>query len=986
MVGSGILQPVSSEDDLAVGIAAELVLLAKRTIDEALGAPDKDPLEIPNLCRIAQKLHPDEWNDKPTDALTLLMKRAVEALGDDAPLRTTLTYRELGWGIYNLDGESLKYVDGKKHDKLLEKTYLRAGLTPPFGRTKGRHTHLLRERLAEILLSLEHEATATLEKTDAITQQIEAGSRRLVEAIGSVYEEEQTATTVVSGASRDGSQRLPAMKAPPNRDWRDRLPQWANEYVPRHTYHQQIHELATTRRRVALLGLPGFGKTRLACEAAIEMADAVGGEVIWLRGDSEATLLADMSAEIAARGGSARDEYQTRQGFAAIIQPSTTAVRVVVIDNIEHADVIDRLLPRSPSSVLLVTVRQRLLDDNLWPYLEVGDMAVEEAIGLIRSLFYAHIQEDEARQLAEALAGYPLAILHAAALLGSGDTMSVDEFCRVLAQDAARVFDTKVRRERALTFIYKSLLARLEQEHEQAADLLKAIVRLRLTQTPRSLIREIFEAIPDYRSETSSERYDRLEFLKTIETLEDYVLISRSDKDLSIHQVVHAILRSLGAGQNSYVDSAVVVTLDRMFRRLPGRGPSEVRDWLPTITELIRVADGRGLSDEETLQLGELLTTALVGVATAGDKGTFGELRRSWLFQKVMTGGGLKDRALAYVRYDWLRLSDGEYDPLALTGVEKDLNDSLPLSFGRKVSIAERGKRTGNEYLHELSVSLERSQTVRVVEPLHHEFRRALHVLATGQNHKARGHALTAIRDAGDDHTRVAAHLLLARIALRQLDINDAKHHHQNASDQLSAAEVTGMSRLLRTGRVAQVAGDIAHLEFVLGMGDVLSARREYKKARESYWCEAIPVGRLEVERKLACALTHSASQQGAARLRNLLLDTGVPLHLPVNHRARLSLAKIGVLRGEVTTVDLDHCWLAADFYASSLASDRYWYVEALLTAYVAGLSCAAPEAEQALLYETIVRDARAIGREDKIIFMLAARNGAADFSRLLAD
>jgi hypothetical protein len=52
----------------------------------------------------------------------------------------------------------------------------------------------------------------------------------------------------------------------------------------------------------------------------------------------------------------------------------------------------------------------------------------------------------------------------------------------------------------------------------------------------------------------------------------------------------------------------------------------------------------------------------------------------------------------------------------------------------------------------------------------------------------------------------------------------------------------------------------------------------------------------------------------------------------------------------------------------------------------MAGLSCAAPEAEQALLYEAIVRDARAIGREDKIIFMLAARSGTADFSRLLAD
>jgi hypothetical protein len=259
-------------------------------------------------------------------------------------------------------------------------------------------------------------------------------------------------------------------------------------------------------------------------------------------------------------------------------------------------------------------------------------------------------------------------------------------------------------------------------------------------------------------------------------------------------------------------------------------------------------------------------------------------------------------------------------------------------------------------------------------------------MLAAGQNHKARGHALTALRDAHSDHARIDAHLLLARIALRQLDLGDAKHHHRSASALLSAVDTTSISSALQTGRVAQVGGDIAHLEFTLGKGDVLSATREYEWARETYWCELIPVGRLETERKFACTLAHAASQRAAARLRNLLLDTQAPLHLPVHHRARLSLAKIAAMRREATAMDLDHCWQAAGFFANSSVSDRYWYGEALLTAYIVGLSCGAPEAEQALLYEAIVRGARPIGREDRITFMLAARRGAADIARLLAD
>jgi hypothetical protein len=77
---------------------------------------------------------------------------------------------------------------------------------------------------------------------------------------------------------------------------------------------------------------------------------------------------------------------------------------------------------------------------------------------------------------------------------------------------------------------------------------------------------------------------------------------------------------------------------------------------------------------------------------------------------------------------------------------------------------------------------------------------------------------------------------------------------------------------------------------------------------------------------------------------------------------------------------------LAAEFYAQSPGQDRYWFVESLLTAYLAGSQSDAPEAELLLLFKAITREAPYTGRSDKAELSASDRSGAAKLEALLAD
>lgn len=71
------------------------------------------------------------------------------------------------------------------------------------------------------------------------------------------------------------------------RSWRDRMPYWGKRYARRADLHDQIKRAVNVNGRVALVGLPGFGKTRLGFEGDLErenglvVVDGDCGSEIW---------------------------------------------------------------------------------------------------------------------------------------------------------------------------------------------------------------------------------------------------------------------------------------------------------------------------------------------------------------------------------------------------------------------------------------------------------------------------------------------------------------------------------------------------------------------------------------------------------------------------------------------------------------------------------------------------------------------------------
>jgi len=959
-------------------VVEELKRLARRTISGAFQA-GLGLLEITDLYEITQRVLPEVWQVDQTKALTQILQVASDQLPNKAIVDgAKMTWVEFAYRLYNLEGDDLSHVDRKKYDYLLSEAFEQAELSFYSESHRKRITLKVRKQLARILLEMEANLDSAAGPDSLSTHAVE-GPRKQV--AGYTDLSPVLKPSVSSELAR--------------RTWRERLPYWSNDYVRRKDYHDTIKRLTAENKLIALVGLPGFGKSRLARELAAEMAEENQAEVIWLRGDSWTTVLVDINSVLSERSiPILREENQLVREFTSLLASSTPRL-IVVIDDLNDPTLVQRILPLNVSAIVFATMRQKLLDEDGWAYVVIDGMSLEEAATLARAQLPSSVNDQEVTQLVKVLAGYPLAILHAAVLVGKSASLNISYLCDEIERDAARVFDIKARRERTLTFIYKALLARLEQEHKQAAELLVMAAVLRQGQLSRQLLREIFETIPRYRQEVPADEYDYLGFISSVETLEDYVLIASSGEDLLVHHLVKALIRALKHDSDGYIEEAIVALLNTRMRRTP-TDLDEMSTWRSTVLALIENARARSLDANSSIQLGELLTAVVGATVATGDRKALSDLKHNWLFQLLSTGSGAQDRTIAYLQYNLLSLADGEYEPLALVALNKQADCYGPVTFDRKSTIVDHREDSSRIHNDVLSLPEQRSGSLRLIEPLASKLQIARQALSSGRLSDTRKHASTALRDATDPRSRIMAHIVLTRLELRQLDLNQAKHHLQKVREEITdmdsdssrhSATANSIHYLSAAGQVNQLAGDIEHLEFVIDKGSAGITRKHYEAARDNYWHEAISVNRYEIERKLNCTLAHSAPQRAETRLRTLLGQTEVPLHLPVHHRTQVSLTKLAILRRNVTTEDIDRCWRAAEFYNTSQIRDRYWYTEALFTAYLAGLVTEEAESEQALLYGAIIREAQAIGRNDKIEFMLAANyNNGVKFARLLAD
>jgi predicted ATPase/class 3 adenylate cyclase len=179
-------------------------------------------------------------------------------------------------------------------------------------------------------------------------------------------------------------------------------------------------------RLVTLTGVGGVGKTRLALEVAVQLADEFsdGVWVFELAAVPDPAAVADAVAAVL--GVTQQPGKTVSESVAAALEGRT---RLLVFDNCEHvldaaAHLVDAIRTQSARVRILATSREglRLADEQLWPVPSLGgaaavDLFVERARSVAPRVAIA--ETDAVAEICTRLDGIPLAIELAASRMAS---------------------------------------------------------------------------------------------------------------------------------------------------------------------------------------------------------------------------------------------------------------------------------------------------------------------------------------------------------------------------------------------------------------------------------------------------------------------------------------------------------------------------------------------------------------------------------------
>ncbi|MFE9690208.1 FxSxx-COOH system tetratricopeptide repeat protein [Micromonospora sp. NPDC005806] len=198
----------------------------------------------------------------------------------------------------------------------------------------------------------------------------------------------------------------PRYPAEPDRRLRSNLPPRNPSFVGRGEYLERLRDrLSADGSPVTLTGGAGVGKSELAREFAHRFA--YDYDVVWWipAQDRETvqTSLGELADEINAVDGTGAAEA----ALTALSTRGGISRWLLIYDNADNADVLDRLQPRDGTGHVLITSRDDGSADLPSP-LEVAAFTGDESIAMLRRVL--GISTDDARTIAAALEHLPLAL------------------------------------------------------------------------------------------------------------------------------------------------------------------------------------------------------------------------------------------------------------------------------------------------------------------------------------------------------------------------------------------------------------------------------------------------------------------------------------------------------------------------------------------------------------------------------------------------
>jgi tetratricopeptide (TPR) repeat protein len=725
-------------------------------------------------------------------------------------------------------------------------------------------------------------------------------------------------------------------------------------YVRREEYHRQLLDLVRRgAKKVAIVGEPGNGKTHLARAVAEELCtdhDAV----TWLNAYSPSTLFRDLIGELARRGERTQLDAEAARRELISLLASPNPAHVIVLDNVEDWQAVADLIPSHVSTTILITSRREPRGIDGLATIRMRPMNSAESVGLVQRLLPG-ASAAEAKRLARELGGWPLAIAQACGLISTGTGVGIAELLAAVAQEPARVFDGD--HDGALTAIYRRTLGDLTLEHPTSGRLLRMIALLAPTAIPVAVLRA---ALAEDDPSAPTGPYQAIWFSNVVTELSRRSLVEIEEGLLTIHPLSQAVLRGICERDSSVFSARLVLVLCRELQLNQADGMLKL-DGLAVVPHAVEALRGymAGCHTDHPLAQIDGASSALgvlvrgliqVGdcrqaVALLQELGVLdGECRAHTLTEEFLPAIVESGEALRFLDRNALSIENYR-KVLSYAGLPRALRIRALAGLGGALKMFQRYSDAG--------IAFEEALDLLMTDPdpdplLLGQCQFGLGNVRFGTSRWEEAAEFYSAGLASFDlvpgspaavRGRIDCLKGLADIAIKLNRLEDARDFVRRATQVRD--EARWFRDLHTDSKLAQARGDVVRMALVpaalsggLDRAGVEECIAAYQEAHDLYRKIGARLGQALSLYRIACVYgLHDTAAARAALLEARAVFSATENLLGMQ-KCMLLAAKLDLIDGLIAETDAEALLLLASSFRDECHS-RYWYGDAVLTAYV---------------------------------------------------